>query len=157
MARGRRKIGISLERTIDPGKDLFAYLFLLIMVFSFMLLMTTGEKNSTIPGQAGPEHHETTGRSRLAAVPVEKIAILAMKDGRLYLKFGSTFYHPEQDVDRLLKDNRIALIPGKDGREKRILYLEEDKTQQVLLTEYLEAFQHLSLKGIGVAFAEKVK
>jgi len=157
MARRRRKIGIYLERTQDPGKDLFAYLFLLIMVFSFMLLMTTGEKKSTIPGQTAPQQHNTIGRSLLAAVPLEKIARLAKKDGRLYLKFGSTLYHPDRDVDRLEKDHRIALISDKDGRWKRVLYLEEDRTNKVLLAEYLDAFQHLSLRGIGVAFAERVK
>jgi len=157
MARRHRKIGISLERTQDPGKDLFAYLFLLIMVFSFMLLMTTGERKSTMPGQTGPQKHDATGRSRLAAVPLEKIAKLARKGGNLYLKFGNEFYHPDRDVDRLEKDHRIALISDKDGRQKRVLYLEEDKTNKVLLAEYLEAFQHLSLKGIGVAFAERVK
>lgn len=157
MARRRRKIGIYLERTQDPGKDLFAYLFLLIMVFSFMLLMTTGEKKSTIPGQTAPQQHNTIGRSLLAAVPLEKIARLAKKDGSLYLKFGSTLYHPDRDVDRLENDHRIALISDKDGRRKRVLYLEEDRTNKVLLAEYLDAFQHLSLRGIDVAFAERVK
>ena len=127
------------------------------MVFSFMLLMTTGERQNTIPGQESPQQHEHPGQSRLAAVPVEKIAKLARKDGRLYLKFGNDYYHPEQDVHRLLEDQRIALILEKDGRQKRVLYLEEDKSNNVLLAEYLEAFQHLSLKGIGVAFAERIK
>ena len=157
MARRHRRIGISLERTQDPGKDLFAYLFLLIMVFSFMLLMTTGEKKSTIPGQASPQRHEHPGRSRLAAVPLEKIAKLARKNGRLYLKFGNVFYHPEQDVHRLLVDHRIALVPQKDGGQKRVLYLEEEKSTRVLLAEYLAAFQYLSHEGIGVAFAERIK
>lgn len=127
------------------------------MVFSFMLLMTTGERKSTMPGQTAPQQHSTTGRALLAAVPLEKIAKLARKGGNLYLKFGNEFYHPDRDVDRLEKDHRIALISDKDGRQKRVLYLEEDKTNKVLLAEYLEAFQHLSLKGIGVAFAERVK
>lgn len=127
------------------------------MVFSFMLLMTTGERKSTIPGQTGPQQHDAIGRSLLAAVPLEKIGRLAKKDGSLYLKFGSEFYHPGRDVDRLEKDDRIALISDKDGRQRRVLYLEEDKANKVLLAEYLEAFQHLSLRGIGVAFAERIK
>jgi hypothetical protein len=127
------------------------------MVFSFMLLMTTGERKSTMPGQTAPQQHETSGRSLLAAVPLEKIARLARKDGSLYLKFGNEFYHPGRDVDQLEKDHRIVLLSDKDGRQKRVLYLEEDKTNKVLLAEYLEAFQHLSLKGIGVAFAERIK
>ncbi len=110
-----------------------------------------------MPGQTAPQQHSTTGRALLAAIPLEKIAKLARKGGNLYLKFGNEFYHPDRDVDRLEKDHRIALISDKDGRQKRVLYLEEDKTNKVLLAEYLEAFQHLSLKGIGVAFAERVK
>ncbi|MBC8466311.1 MAG: hypothetical protein H8D55_00585 [Deltaproteobacteria bacterium] len=127
------------------------------MVFSFMLLMTAGERKSTMPGQTGPQQHDAIGRSLLAAVPLEKIAKLAKENGSLYLRFGSTLYHPGRDVDRLEKDQRIALISDKDGRQKRVLYLEEDKTNKVLLAEYLNAFQHLSLKGIGVAFAERIK
>ena len=110
-----------------------------------------------MPGQTAPQQHETTGRSLLTAVPREKIARLARKEGNLYLKFGNEFYHPERDVGRLENDHRIALISDKNGRQKRVLYLEEDKTNKVLLAEYLEAFQHLSLKGIGMAFAERVK
>jgi hypothetical protein len=157
MDRRRRHIGISLERTQDPGKDLFAYLFLLIMVFSFMLLMTTGERQHTIPGQTGPQQHEDAGRSRLASVSLEKIAQLAKRDGRLCLRFGNESYDPARDMDRLEKDQRIALITGRDGRQQRVLYLEEDKTNKVLLAEYLEAFQHLNRRGIGVAFAERIK
>lgn len=122
-----------------------------------MLLMSTGEKKRTIPGQTATQQHGTTGRSLLAAVPLEKIARLARENGSLYLKFDSTLYHPDRDVDRLEKDHRIALISDKDGRQKRVLYLEEDRSNKVLLAEYLEAFQRLSLKGIGVAFAERVK
>ena len=44
MSGRRKRNGFSFENAQDPGKDLFAYLFLLIMVFSFMLLMTTEEK-----------------------------------------------------------------------------------------------------------------
>ena len=100
-----------------------------------------------MPGQTAPQQHETSGRSLLAAVPLEKIARLAKKDGSLYLKFGSEFYHPGRDVDRLENDDRIAIISDKDGRQKRVLYLEEDKTNKVLLAEYLEAFQPLSVQG----------
>ena len=157
MAYRRRKNGIFLERTQDPGKDLFAYLFLLIMVFSFMLLMTTEERRDSIPGQAGPQKHDATGRSALTAVPVEKIGRLEKKGDQLYLKFGKEFYHPGRDVNRLKKDQRISVFPDKDGRQKHVLYLEEEKANKVLLAEYLTAFQYLSRQGIGVAFAERVK
>jgi len=157
MTFRRRKNGILLERTQDPGKDLFAYLFLLIMIFSFMLLMTTEERRNSIPGQEGPQKHDATGRSVLTAVPVEKIGQLAKKDGQLYLKFGKELYHPGRDLNRLKEERRISVVSDKDGRQNRVLYLEEEKANKVLLAEYLAAFQYLSQQGIGVAFAERVK
>ena len=128
-----------------------------MMVFSFMLLMTTGERQGTISGQTGPQQHNDSGRSRLASVSLEKIARLGKKDGRLFLRFGNESYDPARDLDRLLKDDRIALMTGTDGQQQQVLYLEEDKSNKVLLAEYLEAFQYLSRRGIGVAFAERIK
>ena len=58
MARKRRRGGIFLERIQDPGKDLFAYLFMMVMVFSFMLLVTLGEKAPDLAGQDGPDQNE---------------------------------------------------------------------------------------------------
>lgn len=157
MARRRRKTGISLDKTQDPGKDLFAYLFLLIMVFSFMLLMTTEDRRETISGQTAPQKHEATSRSTLTAVSVEKIGRLVRKDESLFLSFGNVLYHPLKDVERLIQEDRVSVITGEGGRQERILYLEEDKETKVLLGEYLKAFQSLSMHNIGVAFAERVE
>ena len=127
------------------------------MVFSFMLLMTTGERQPSLPGQTGPQQTGEAGRSRLAVVPPEQIARLSKADGRLWLRFDHDAYDPVREMDRIEKDQRIALITGADGREQRVLYLEDDRSNQVLLAEYLEAFQHLNRRGIGVAFAERIK
>lgn len=110
-----------------------------------------------MPGQTGPQQHENAGRSRLAAVSLDKIAQLSKKDGRLYLRFGNDSYDPVHDMDRLERDQRVALLTETDGQQKRVLYLEEDRNHRVLLAEYLEAFQHLNRRGIGVAFAERIK
>lgn len=156
MARRKRRSGISLERTQDPGKDLFAYLFLMIMVFSFMLLMSTEERQSRMPGQNAPLRHSPAARSALTAVHTDKLGRLVKKDRRLYLQFGKSLYLTT-DMDRLTSDNRIAVTADPNGGKRRVLYLEEDQEDRVLLSEYLTAFQHLSYKGIGVAFAERVK
>lgn len=127
------------------------------MVFSFMLLMTVDEKRQTMPGQTAPERRESSGHSSLVVVPEEKIGHLTKKDGELYLKFDSTLYHPRWDVTRLEKEQRVSVTFDKEGGKKRVLYLGEDRANQVLLAEYLNAFQYLSRQGIGVAFAERVK
>ena len=90
-------------------------------------------------------------------MPLEKIARLTKRNGRLYLKFSHETYDPVRDINRLESDHRFVVISETDGQQKRVLYLEEEKTNKVLLAEYLEAFQHLNRKGIGVAFAERIK
>jgi hypothetical protein len=127
------------------------------MIFSFMLLMATNELRDTMPGQAGPQKHNATSLSSLTAVPQEKIGRLIKKHGRLYLKFGNVWYHPVRDIHRLKRDQRISELPDPDDGTRRLLYLEENTTHDVLLAEYLTAFHSLSVHGIVVAFAERVK
>ena len=154
--RQRRKSGISLDRTQDPGKDLFAYLFLLIMVFSLMLMMSMEERYDRLIGQVAPElqQEQKTGRSTLAAVSSDKIGHLRKSGERLLLVFQGVSYDPESEVEKLIQENRIVILKDSDGQEKKSIYLEEDNSDKVLLTEYLTAFQSLSNKGISVAFAE---
>jgi hypothetical protein len=128
------------------------------MVFSFMLLMSTDDCRNTMAGQTGPrKQSQNPSNSTLAAVSTNKIGRMAKQNGRLYLVFGKSFYDPKKDLELLEKDQRITIITGKDNVERKLLYLEEEKDNPVLLTEYLDAFQHLSSHGISVAFAERVK
>ncbi len=143
--------------TQDPGKDLFAYLFLLIMVFSFMLLMSMEEKTEKLTGQKAPSQESTSGKSTIASVANDKIGRLIKEKGEIYLLFGKNKYRPKEDLDQLEKDNIIILVPGADDKKSRMIYIEEDRGSKVFLTEYLTAFQYLSRKGISVAFAERMK
>lgn len=157
MARYRRRgmAGID-QRMVDPGKDLFAYLFILVMVFSFMLLMTTQERHSHQPGQKAPQSSKL-GRSQIAEVEPVKIGRLEKGDQGLVLIFADQTYHPWQDIDRLTTDGRITFSQREDGGSDQTLYLAADNAQKVSLVEYLEAFSFLGEKGINVAFAEKVR
>lgn len=130
---------------------------MMIMVFAFMLLVTAGEMKNSISGQHGPEQKQASGRSTLAAVSFKKIGRLVKKNNDIFLAFGKEFYHPQRDVKRLEKDGRLAVIADKDGLQKKLLYLEEDRARKVLLSEYLSAFQYLSGHGIGVAFAKRIQ
>ncbi len=153
--RRRRKSGMTLDRTQDPGKDLFAYLFLLIMVFSFMLMMSMEDRYDRLIGQLAPDKQEhQTGKSTLTAINIENIGSLKKTNGQLYLVFQDTAYDPLAEVGKLVEDNRVVILSNNDGQEKKYIYLEETNSDNVLLTEYLSAFQNLSSKGISVAFAE---
>ncbi len=130
---------------------------MMVMVFSFMLIVTAGEIKDAISRQNAPEQKEVSGRSTLAAVSSAKIGRIVKKNNEIFLAFDKEFYHPQKDVKRLEKDGRLAVTAGKDGYQKKLLYLEEDQAKKVLLSEYLSAFQHLSKHGIGVTFAKRFK
>ena len=157
MAR-RRKKGLVLEKTQDPGKDLFAYLFLLMMVFSFMLLMTMEERYEGMSGMQGPDKQQaSSGKSTLASVDNNSLGRLIKQDGKVYIAFGDQFYNPASDLDRLRGDNRLAEDQIANGELRRLLYLEEGENSVIMLNEYLAAFQNLSNAGINIAFAKVVQ
>ena len=156
MTRRRSRSSISMEQTQDSGKDFFAYMFIMITVFSFMLLLTNGEMQKVMSGQNGPERPESAARSTLATVSFEKIGKLVKKDDQMLLLFGKHLYHPRRDLNRLQEDGRIVTITEPDGHQKKMIYIEEKQASSVLLSEYLSAFQYLSNHGISVAFAERV-
>ncbi len=154
---GRRRHGqFTSGMTVDPGKDLFAYLFLMIMVFCFMLMMASQDTRQSTQGQDSPEKQDSAASSSMAQVSMESIGQLVKQDGKIYIKYRDVLYSPKEDVKKMDADGRVMTITGKDGMEKKVLYIEETNDQQVLLTEYLSAFQYLSKNGIGVAFAERI-
>lgn len=157
MARHRRKQGTFTEQVQDPGKDLFAYLFLLIMIFTFMVLLTTEERRDALAGQTAPDNQPTSSQPSLTVVEQSQMGRLEKDHGEIVLKFGDVVYSPVTDIRRLVDDGRIAHLPDVGGGEKRVLYLQEDKNNPVMLGEYLSTFHVMGKHGISVAFAERVK
>jgi len=141
--------------TVDPGKDLFAYLFILIMVFSFMLLMTTEERYGKNHASRAPQSTRA-GRAETAEVLNANLGRLEKRAGRIVLVFGKESYDPVGDFKRLVADGRVVERSAPDGRPRKILYLAESNARLVSLAEYLEAFRFLGDQGISIAFAEKI-
>jgi len=157
MAGRRRQRTSSNGIMADPSKDLFAYLFLMIMIFCFMLMMATHEIVQGVKGQDSPAKQEAAAGSSLAHVNVEGIGRLLKQGNDIFIAYGDHHYSPKTDLEAMRADGRVMTLPGKDGKDKQVLYIEETSDQQVLLTEYLEAFGYLSRQGIGVAFAERAE
>jgi len=156
MARRHCRNSIRLIPTADPGKDLYAYLYL-ITVISFIFLVTAGKMPSAVSKHEGPDQLKVPGVSSLATVASRKLGKLVKKENRIYLKFGNRLIDPINDLHRLEAEGFLAANKGSDGKEKKTLYLESAETNSVLLSEYLVAFERFSQNGIGIAFAEKVK
>ncbi len=153
--RNRNPVGMG-QATVDPGKDLFAYLFILIMVFSFMLLMTTEERHSRSSSYRAPQN-AAAGHSTLARVRPAAIGRLEKRGGGIVLVFAGKSYDPVRDVAGLERDGCVSGRRNEEGVEQPTLYLAADNAGQVSLAEYLEAFRSLGEHGINVAFAERVK
>jgi hypothetical protein len=152
MSRRRHSMLSQHSNTQDPGKDLFAYLFLLVMVFAFMLLVTLKDVHGQLQAQNAPDRQAEPGQSSISRIETAQLGHLVQTAQGLVLEFDGEHYDPVADVKRLQEDGRLI-----DDDDKKTLYLEEQSGSQVLLTEYLEAFVNLNLAGINVAFAEPVK
>jgi hypothetical protein len=143
----------------DPAKDLFAYLFLMIMIFCFMLMLATHDMVYDLVGDTvahdAPAGADVSAGTSLTRMDEDGLGHLVRRQGSIFIAYGSRLYSPENDLEALRADGRIRLITGSNNTEKQVLYLEDSPDQQVMLTEYLEAFGHLSSRGIGVAFAER--
>lgn len=157
MSRRRVRYNSAHEGAQDPGKDLFAYLFLLIMIFTFMVLLTTEERRNGLAGQTAPAKQPTSSRASLIAVERDQIGTLVMVDKQLVVRFDRKDYHPSQDIDALLADGCIAHLPQQGGGEKRILYIAEQTQHAVSLNAYLATFNALADEGITVAFTEQLR
>lgn len=152
MSRRRRSMLSQHSNAQDPGKDLFAYLFLLVMVFSFMLLVTLKDVHGQLQAQNAPDQQQEAGQSSISRIEAAQLGHLVHTEHGLVLEFAGEHYDPVTDVKRLQEEGRLI-----DGDGSKTLYLEEQSDSQVLLTEYLEAFMNLNHAGISVAFAEAVK
>lgn len=158
--RRRRQRDGSFGVKADPAKDLFAYLFLMIMVFCFMLMMAAHDMvYDTIRGESSHQptvKTDITAATTLIRMDAAGIGRLVRHEGGIFIVYGSRFYSPRTGLEALRADGRIRSLPGESSTEKQVIYIEESPGQQVLLAEYLEAFGFLSRQGIGVAFAERV-
>lgn len=150
MARRRRQNALDTMQVQDPGKDLFAYLFLLIMVFSFMLLMTMDERIEALQGKKAPEQVEAS--SGLTTVAHGTVGRLLKKDGTLLLRFGERDFSPH-GFEALTKAGMIVEQENGQGKMVKTIYIQKEEST-VLLSEYLQAFTALNKHGIAVAFAE---
>ena len=156
MARRRHRNGLFFRRTEDPGKDLYAYLYIMTILFCIMCV-TAGKLQKTPSRQPGPEKNRLPATTTLAAISPEKLGRLVKENNTVFLVYGSSRYRPAQDAEKLEADGRIAITVDEKGAKRKMLYLEEQQTRGVLLSEYLSTFAHLGDLGIGVSFAERVK
>ncbi|RJQ48787.1 MAG: hypothetical protein C4530_24135 [Desulfobacteraceae bacterium] len=149
-------MGMLFQRTEDPGKDLYAYLYITTLIFCIMFV-TADKLQNALSQQPGPEKTSLPVSTTLSTIPSDKLGRLVKESGTVFLVYGITRYRPAQDAGKLEADSRIVKITDAKGAEKKMLYLEAEPSNRVLLSEYLSAFGDLGSSGIGITFAEKIK
>ena len=148
--RRRQSTSISLAAG-DPGKDLFAYLFLLIMVFSFMLLMSSEQTGNA---QKAPEQQKSS-KSTFSQIVEKNIATLEKKGTKIFLRFENDLYDPQKDFEKLEQDKRIV-VKKQGGNVQKFLYIKKTNHETISLFQYLETFKTFSDHNISIAFAVSV-
>jgi len=133
----------------DPGKDLFAYLFLLTIIIS--LLFLTQGLNMITQTQNAPENKAMSLKKRIKLKP-DHIGRLVRKDGQIYLCFQTKLYLPKNEMDIAhLKNEGFVHLNGK--REE--IYIWKNSAKNISLEEYLETFKHFNEHNINIIFVDK--
>ncbi|MEA3465668.1 MAG: hypothetical protein U9R29_06640 [Thermodesulfobacteriota bacterium] len=157
MSRRRRNATVIAGAGHDSGKDLFAYLFLLMVIFVFVLLMTLHQVQGATEQTTAPTTNQPQENSLVKSINQQQFGVLVKVDDQLVLQFGDQYFRPQQDLEQLLASPYLLSETDATGHERKVLYLDADHGQQVLLTEYLSSFQSLSRAGIDVAFAKRME
>jgi len=156
----------------DPGKDLFAYLFLVMLIFSFVILITYEQKVRRMVIQESPKE-VSQGKSSLVTLKDKEIGKLVKREGEIYLLFGEKYYRPDREIALLekagiIKRDGIVITGVKQRRalevikevcrkkRARLFLLGKDiKVQQVNLKRNANDFcdfQKLDYQGILDSF-----
>jgi len=154
--RTRRRHGSEFFSQVqDPGKDLFAYLFLVMLIFAFTILLTYEQKVRRAGMQRSPRE-VAAGTSSVVTLDSGDIGTLTRHDGRVCLVFENRRYDPATDITRLEEQGVIKTIQ-QEGRQTKVLYIEEEARSRIYLKEYLQTFASLNSRGIDIAFARRIK
>jgi hypothetical protein len=144
MRRKRRSFSPGFQ---DPGKDLFAFLFLTTFIMVFVMIISYEQKSKggrKAPAQRGAGAGTIT-------MSQNNVGRLARENASLVLVYENRRFDPtnESDVKELLKGKRVQ---EKNGEKE--IYIVEDPQCGMLVTEYFHAFEKIKKRGINVVFGK---
>jgi len=143
----RRKRKILSPGFQDPGKDLFAFLFLTTFIMVFVMLMAYEQKTKSVNKPPTPPSNS----GGTITLPKGDIGLLTKEKGKIILAFGSRKFDPTDQIQL----NTLITGPWiKEMEGKKRIYLKEAPNSNVLLSEYFSAFNEISGKGIEVVFGK---
>lgn len=141
MRRKRRNLISIFE---DPGKDIFAFLFITTFIMVFVMLLSYEQKKKGGPPPLPVD--EKKGESSIT-LHREEVGVLKKENGQIMIVLGNKMFNLNDIsiIDELVQGPWIKNIKGK-----KILVIKEDPNTNILLKEYLSAFGRIHAKGVEI-------
>jgi hypothetical protein len=130
---------------IDPGKDIFALLFLSFFLINTIVLFC-------LSNQAGiATTISTEGEGRGKPIDNSLIAHVGIQDKKAYLIQNRLRYLIPEDLHRLRKEDRLKIVEDENGNKYPKLFV-QDPGKSMTAGEILEVVQMLNREKISVEF-----
>ena len=137
--------------TQDPGKDIFAFLFIMNMLFTSMLVVgsnSLGTPTETPPGATGARGDAAQ------TIDGEKAGVIQKEGSRLWLVYQNDRYQPGKDIKRLIEDGHV-FTEGTDKNKRQVLYILDNGVRDINLSLYFKTFRPVQQAGVGVVFVRR--
>jgi len=135
---------------IDPGKDIFALLFLSFFLINAVILICVSNQNedSVRMNSSSQGKHKVIEASHLARIIIhnKKLSIIQNK---------KTYSIPD-DIQQLSKEAFFEMKKDKNGKNQKLLII-NDPGKTLTAGEMLSVVNILNKNGIGVDFRPSIK
>ena len=130
---------------IDPGKDIFALLFLSFFLINAVILFCVSEQgNQNV-------QVNTAGKGQGKMIEQSYLATIKKTNDKICIIQNQTTYILPQDVEILRKKGRFDKQKDKDGKHHSTLTI-HDPGNALTAGDMLDAIQILNNSNIGVDF-----
>jgi hypothetical protein len=107
----------------DTGKDLFAMLFLVMMMLAQIFMMLTNEPKKPEP----PQIPDLSGNSSETLPPASpKVGNIILKGNKVFIKFEEKLFNPQRDGAELITMGYTITSHDQFGNEVQLLYVDYD-------------------------------
>ena len=136
---------------IDPGKDIFALLFLSFFLINAVILICVSHQNEdTI------HLNNNNGQGDKKVIDSSQLANIMINNGKLLITQNKKTYIIPDEIQHLNKEAFFETKKDKNGKKKRLLII-NDPGKSLTAGEVLSAVNILNKNGIGVDFRSIIK
>jgi len=135
---------------IDPGKDIFALLFLSFFLINAVILICVSPQNEE------SIHMNTNAKGTQKVIDSSRIANIMINNGKISITQNNKTYLLPDEMQQLNKEAFFETHKDKNGKNQRLLIF-NDPGKSLTAGEMLSAINILNKNGIGVDFRKILK